>query len=217
MTERQVFVANINPGEVHSCFAQCMFDLLAHDRQHWQRVHSVNLLTFGPMVGLSRSLVVEGFLKSDAEWLLFIDSDMAFPPDAIDRLFKWADPKKRPIVGGLCMDALGRPVIRKWASSYRMDVADFAPTDGECVRVDATGAAFLMIHRSALVKMQEKAEKEGWIWFGELLLGDRNVVSEDVGFCIRAERVGLPIYVVRNMGIGHDKSRLIFENEPLGR
>lgn len=216
MESGKVYIANINPGQVDAHFARCMFDLLAHDRQHWQRVHSVNLLTYGPFLAVSRNAMVEDFLKTDAEWMLFVDSDMAFPPDAIDRLFKWANAEKRPIVGGLCMDSYGKPVIRKWLGSGLMGPAEFKPTDGECVRVDGLGAAFLLIHRSAFLKMQEIAPPEGWVWFGEMCIGGRVMLGEDTGFCARADRAKLPIYVVRGVGIGHNKSRLIFENEPMG-
>ncbi len=214
MFEGKVFICNINPGEVKSLFVESLMALIFHDRQHWQRVHSFQMMTFGPSLGVGRNVLVDGFLKTDADWMLMIDSDMSFPPDALDRLALHADKDKRPIVGGLCVSKDNKPVIKKWVTAYAMANAEFLPTDGQVVRVDATGAAFLLVHRSALEKMREKAQPLQPYWFGDMCMGgkDRQVLGEDTGFCARAGLAGIPIYVVRGVGIGHEKT-VIFTEE----
>jgi GT2 family glycosyltransferase len=213
MFEGKVFVCNINPGEVRTMFVESMLAMLEHDRQHWQRIHSFKMLTFGPSLGVGRNLLVDEFFKTDAEWMLMVDSDMTFPPDALDRLALHAHKDKRPIVGGLCMSKDNKPVIKKWITAYTMGSAEFAPTDGQVVRVDGTGAAFLLVHRSALETMKAKAQPLQPYWFGEMCMGgkDRQVLGEDTGFCARAGLAGLPIYVVRGVGIGHEKHVIFSE------
>ena len=45
-----------------------------------------------------RNQVVKAFLgQTPAEWLLFIDADMGFEPDLIERLLDAADPVKKPV------------------------------------------------------------------------------------------------------------------------
>src|SRR5262249_50698313 len=56
----------------------------------------------GPNISTSRNLIVAEFLKGQAPWLLMVDTDMVFEPDAAAGLLKVADPAGAPVVGGLC-------------------------------------------------------------------------------------------------------------------
>src|SRR5206468_643087 len=77
-----------------------------HDAKNYQRVvngggHLAN--SSGANITNARNEVVDAFLdQHDADWLWFIDTDMTFDPDILDRLVKAAHPEKRPIVGALC-------------------------------------------------------------------------------------------------------------------
>jgi len=55
-------------------------------------------------ISAGRNDIVRGFLdhRAKPDWLWMIDSDMTFAPAILDRLLATADPKHRPIVGGLC-------------------------------------------------------------------------------------------------------------------
>ena len=55
MFEGKVFICNINPGQVTSLFMESVIALLSHDSKHWQRVHSFQMLTWGPSLGVGRS------------------------------------------------------------------------------------------------------------------------------------------------------------------
>ena len=51
----------------------------------------------------SRNTVVAAFLDgTDDDWFWWLDDDMGFAPDTLDRLRLAADPVERPIVGALC-------------------------------------------------------------------------------------------------------------------
>lgn len=215
MFEGKVFITNINPGSVRTKFVESVLGLLEHDAKHWQRVYTFRMLTFGPALGVGRNVLVDGFLDTKADWMLMIDSDMTFPPDALDRLALHADEKERPIVGGLCMTSDGKPVIKRWLSNYEMGNVEFAPTDGQIIKVDGTGAAFLLVHRRVFEKMRDEPLADDQpFWFGEMCLGGpkRQLLGEDTGFCARAQLAGFPIYVVRGVGIGHEK-HIIFTEE----
>jgi hypothetical protein len=61
-------------------------------------------------ISTGRCRIVEQFLAHPAQpdWLWMVDADMTFPDDILDRLLSAADPKTKPIVGGLCFGV--RPV-----------------------------------------------------------------------------------------------------------
>src|ERR1044072_9963031 len=99
---------------------------------------------------------------------------MGFDPDAADALLAVADPDTRPIVGALCvgvrkeeMDGRGgfRSVPFPTIYDFRpLESGDpgFVPrydyTPNSVVQCSATGAAFLLIHRSAFTRISA----DGW-------------------------------------------------------
>ena len=75
----------------------------------------------------------------------------------------------------------------------------------------ATGAAFLLIHRSILEDIRERNFNTAFPFFR----GDgarRQPAGEDVTFCLRAGICGAPIYVNTAVKIGHHKSHLLTED-----
>jgi hypothetical protein len=83
-------------------------------------------------------------------------------------------------------------------------------------QVYGTGAAFLLIHRQVLVDIAAAVGKL-YPWFREQIVEDdrpdiawheRNDywISEDLFFCMQAQRCGYPIFVHTGVEIGHIKS-----------
>jgi hypothetical protein len=108
-------VAHLHADDLAASFAHSLMDLQMHDRERHRRLlHPTAVGTVKPgMIPVpsgggrlagGRNMAVNEFLRSfpDGEWLLFIDSDMSFEADALDRLIESADPESRPVVGGLC-------------------------------------------------------------------------------------------------------------------
>jgi hypothetical protein len=163
---------------------------------------------------------VAGFLEDhDAPWLFMCDTDMNLPWDTIDRLITAADggpgPLDRPVVGGLCFtenpggeplptlyelveDADGQPAFARHESW---------PDDG-LVRVTATGAACLLIHRDALEHVGKASGCPAAPWFRESVLGG-SLVGEDLTFCLRCGAAGIPVHVHTGVRAGHVKTHMI--------
>ncbi len=224
-----VVLAYIHPGQVSGYFTESMLvtylaDVSAADRGVRPR-RLVNILQewSSANVSAARNTVTSRFLDlrtpdgaTVGDWLLWIDSDMQWEPDAIEYMMQTADPVSRPIVGGLCFGmATDRlvPTIYQFAQH---------PTDGlVTVRVEkyptdsviqcaATGAAFLLIHRSVLERMRDAKFNAAFPFFQEVQLGDKPV-GEDIAFCLRAGQLGIPIHVDTRAKIGHHKSALLTE------
>jgi len=73
-------------------------------------------------------------------------------------------------------------------------------------RVDATGAAFLLIHRSVLTTI-------GGRWFSHH--PEQDCSSEDTAFCLRLRDHGIPLHVDTRIKIGHEKAVVLTEREYL--
>lgn len=193
-------IGYIHTDRVDSAFHDSMLALIIsrHDG------HKAGILSTesGPYLAFSRNLIADRFMNnSEADWLLFLDSDMEFGPDIFSRLVKHADQKT--IVGGLymsfnrhnrdsapMMSDMNLGLIRQWKKGELLEV-------GAC----ATGA--MLIHR----KVFEAVPKP---WFGYENDPPR---GEDFFFCVKARQHGIRVVVDTSTVLGHCKSVIIGEND----
>lgn len=221
-------IGYVHPGEVAGAFCSSLTGVLMHDVAHHERIvrrGAVIDLQSGPRVAEARSQVIDIYAEKYAQhapWLLFIDTDMVFEPDAVERLLAEADPREAPIVGGLCF--AGSYATRLFPTLYRltdtqgrMDRINDYP-EGMC-QVDATGAAFLLVHRDVLSTMQTKygrlknGKRNRYPWFVEgILAPDGMAYGEDIAFCLRARELGIPIHVNTTVKVGHMKTHVLTED-----
>jgi len=191
--------------------------LVAITRKSQAVIDDVIAFVSGPNISRGRNMVVAGFLEDhDAPWLFMCDTDMSLPRDTIDRLVAAADPQDRPVVGGLCFtenpggdgplptlyelveDDGGQPAFARHQSW---------PDDG-LVRVTATGAACLLVHRDALEHVGKVSGCPAAPWFRESVLGGA-LVGEDLTFCLRLGAAGIPVHVCTGVRAGHMKMAML--------
>jgi GT2 family glycosyltransferase len=165
----------------------------------------------GPDLKSTRNDQAARFLATDLDWLLMVDTDMVFLPGAVAVLLKAADPVERPVVGGLCFQQVGKNQITPTMNYVRrLDDGGFVfrtvdkwPED-ELVQVDATGTAFLLIHRTVFGRISV-ATGENRLWFAEIVESGRQF-SEDFCFCLRCAAAGIPVFVHTGVKVGHLKT-----------
>jgi hypothetical protein len=176
----------------------------------------------GPMIDQARNDIVEAFLAHPdrPDWLLMVDADMVWTPGDVRRLFEAADAETHPVIGGLCFADDQRagtiwPTMmvlhpgRDGESPDMGRVMDWPR--GQIVKVDSTGAAFLLVHRSVYERVREVMGPENpapW-FFISYLRGIR--LGEDVGFCLRCRALDIPVHVHTAVSIGHVKQRVLDE------
>jgi len=223
----KVALAYVHGHDVTHSFHHSLMALVAHDLTTHRRVVEGDWLATRYGTGgivKARNNTARKFLHDgDSDWLMWIDTDMGFEADSIDRLLDAADPETAPIVGGLCFtmrevgaDGSGGmlvqpvPTIYRWTSTTSEDGSERAgyspcldyPRDA-FMRCDATGSAFVLIHRSALAAIE--AEFGDWytpVWNPSV----SEFVSEDLAFCMRANALELPIHVHSGIKTTHMKS-----------
>ena len=216
---KAVVLAYIHPGQVSSYFCESMIATLFYDRMGRRPPRIVNIYQewSSANVSAARNIVTQRFLdKNDADWLLWIDSDMQWSPLDVDLLLDTADPKTMPVIGGL---AFGMSHGELFPTIYH-----FAEIDGNLttirirdyprdsvVQVAATGAAFLLIHRSVLAAMAEHGFNAAFPFFQETQ-NRTDPVGEDLTFCLRLGALGIPVHVHTAAKIGHHKSHVLTED-----
>jgi GT2 family glycosyltransferase len=171
----------------------------------------------GPNISTARNKVVREFLDCQrAPWLFMVDTDMVLEPDSIDRLIAAADPAERPVLGMLAFsqNAAGEPfstmyeLTRKGSGELAFTRYGTWPED-TCVQVSATGAACLLMHRTALETVEKHAMDVAAPWFRETSVGPLALMGEDLTFCLRCAAAGIPVHVHTGVKAGHMKTAMI--------
>lgn len=228
-----VCVGFLHPGEWADCFGQSLVTMYLHDAYHSHRLvpggrqFRENAQSGGIVAGRNR--VAQKFLDdTDCEWLFMVDSDMGFGPSTVDDLIAAADPVERPVVGGLCFalraDGPGEHYGRKYIvvpTLYEFgednegigfrSILDY-PRD-QMVRVAGTGAACVIMHRSALVKLREKL---GDHWYDPVTYKGITF-SEDLSFCIQLAAAGSPLWVNTAVRTEHYKGGVYLDEREYDR
>lgn len=211
--DQTVCVAYPYATGMSSRFHHSLLFLLMADAHSRQRVTKFGFNSSGANITNARNEIVEGFLKDDADYLWFVDTDMVFDPDVLERLVAVAHPVDRPIVGALCFSLQkgmnARPTIYTVRDDGKIGVRWDYPPD-KVLEVDATGTGCLLIHRSVFEKMRG-VHGDAYPYFQEASLGSLPV-GEDITFCIRARALGFPIYVDTSVKVGHEKTFVVDES-----
>jgi hypothetical protein len=221
-----VVVGYCRPRLVEGAFSESLLATVMRDgvdsggRQHPRTIINVLPIKSSANVSAARNAIVEGFLASPGEWLWMLDTDMVFEPHTLGLLMAAADPVKAPIVGGLCfgLEADGSlyPTLYAILPDDASPVARYhAYPANELMRVDATGAACILMHRSVLEAIRERAGTDWspvYPWYQEREHVSEKAqirVSEDITFCLRAGACGFPVYVHTGIEIGHMKEQML--------
>ena len=215
-----VVLAFIHPGQTSSYFTESMLTTVlsvAAGATTWQLANVLQEWS-SANVSAARNTVTDRFLDGGVgDWLLWVDADMQWEPSALDLLMESAHPTDRPIVGGLCFGMSSGelvPTIYQWARTDDGELVTYRVANYErdaLIRCAATGAAFILIHRSVLEAMRAAHFNPAFTFFQEVQMGSRPV-GEDITFCIRAGQLGFPVHVDTRAKIGHHKSQLLTED-----
>ncbi len=219
-----VQVAYLHRHELSNSFHESLLRLVTYDQVHAQRVvasrRPIALACPSGALPDTRNTAVGQWLdETPHEWLFWIDTDMGFGPDTVDRLVTAADPTLRPVVGALCFavrelggDGMGG---RRLMLSPTLYVSGPDPDTGQrafvtrwrypadaLVPVAGTGAACLLVHRSAAEAVRARF---GDRWFDRVRYNDGRLIGEDLSFCARLAQVDVPIHVHTGVTTTHHK------------
>lgn len=222
LANQKVVLAYPHGHEMSARFVKSQYLMTVYDAKNNRRLIDGGYLanSSGANITNARNEIVSSFLNLDYDWLCFIDTDMVFEPDTVDRLVKAAHPEKRPIVGGLCFSLkdgthcvptiyMLRPQDGKIGRVFNY------PRDQIFDRIDGqpimTGTGCVLIHRSVFEKMRDSEKfPKAYPWFQETNIGGLPV-GEDLTFMVRAMSLGIPVNVDTSIRVGHEKPFVLTE------
>jgi hypothetical protein len=212
--EQRVVVAQPHGHDVSARFWKCWTALLVYDMTHYGRIVNGGghlPASSGANITNARNEICRMFLDThDADWLLFIDTDMTFEPDIVDRLVQAAHPTLRPVLGALCFSLQDGfracPTIYVVRPDHRVGrVFDYPKNE---LLAALTGTGCLLIHRDVLVALRSRPKP--YEWFQETSHGDVPI-GEDITFCLRCHGMKIPVHVDTSIKCGHEKPFIVDE------
>jgi hypothetical protein len=158
------------------------------------------LSSSGVPVDTARNSIVDDFLKTNAEWLFFLDTDLHVPPDVIGRLMQ----RRLPIISGLYHTRIPPlvPCVWKVTEQGRQQIPFKV---GELIEVEACGAGCLLIHRSVF----DRIDKPYFDWTLGRIPEKIRGMSEDFIFFEKCRRAGYKILVDTGIIAVHEMAKYI--------
>ena len=211
----RVVIGYLRPALVHGAFSESLLSVVMEGKTP---VDAVLALEWGPNLSTGRNRLCADFLARPGapQWLFMCDTDMVLPPDAVDRLVAAADPADVPVLGGLCWSLEAGVKVPTMYELVQKDGGQLAFTrrsrwpDDAVVQVSATGAACLLIHRSALERVRLHANDPAAPWFRETAVGaPLSLMGEDLTFCLRCAAAGIAVHVHTGVRAGHMKTTML--------
>lgn len=152
---------------------------------------SFNMVTYrGCYLDESRNIIVKFFLdETNAEYLLFLDSDVIPTPDALKALIE-AD---KDMIGGLYFskESPYLPVIYREENGNYVNMVGYEKN--AIIEVDAIGCGFLLIKRSVFEKLKNRVDflkQKNYHAFFSFKDG----IGEDLFFSKIAKKAGFKIF-----------------------
>lgn len=166
---------------------------------------SVDIIPHDAFIGKARSLIVQRFLKTDFQDLLFVDADVGFSAADVVKVCK----NPADICMGLYRLKTADMKVRFPALMF--DPVERHPKDESLIKLQYGPAGFMRIRRHVLEAMIETwpddwftDDEHGKIYdlfpfgrFGNYFMG------EDIAFCERAKEAGFEIYAAQGLTLHH--------------
>lgn len=164
------------------------------------------LIIQGHVLTLQRNECIQ---RMEGDWIIFVDDDMTWQPDAFKRLIATHKKHQLDMVSALCFQrgAPYQPTLymrEKPTEGQYIFLEDW--NDGDVVEVDATGMAFTLITKRLLAAIagefpsqKERIRRRPPAYFR----WDEKGFGEDLTFCQDAKMADAHIFVDTSIKTGH--------------
>jgi hypothetical protein len=211
MTDKpKIFLGVPQPEDTHHWFQESVWNLTCASMNDYmiQRYHAV-----GSVIAVNRNRLVRAARDAQADYLLQIDADSVFPPDALKRLIE----HNVPIIGATTTSRDGR-TNRPMCQPINRDKVY---GDSAVIPVQLIGMNFMLIKMDVFDKLEAPwyAEPPRMLVFADLSPQDAislpELVAEDEYFCIKARNAGYEVLcdMLLSMEMGHIGSKVFYINK----
>lgn len=186
-------------GEVTNDYCLSFAETVCDFRSRGWRVDS-EIRTSSTLLATERNILFEKFYQLQSEWMLCVDADMGWSPDALRYLID------------LDLDA----VALSYASKHTGGPVHEPQQYGDLIKIDYVGLGFLVLNRRAILRMREfyhpqlrysqtnlgRFYKEGYAFCDTEVWQGRHW-GEDWVFCRRLRAAGLDLWLDQTQRVRH--------------
>jgi hypothetical protein len=192
------YVAVCTPARdmVHTNYTYCMVNMVAYHTLNTTDAVSLKILQ-GTLIQNQRADLCLDAMREGCSHILFIDSDMTFPQDMIQRLLA----RDVDIVAANC--ARRRmptgPTAQNYDENGKRKAVYTMPESSGLEEIGSVGTGIMLIKRNVFEGMTEPWFDMPW------QTGTRGYMGEDVFFCKKAQELGFKVYIDHDVSkeIGH--------------
>lgn len=196
-----VFIGIPSGSEWKAEFGMSLAGLIAHSSRPLRGGGGIGGLRLwnsrGSILPRSRTTLVMKALESRASHILFLDSDMAFPPDTLHRLLAW----DKAVIGCNCPTKMmpSTPTARLEGEGRAGKPLYSLPDDGGIKQVWRVGTGVMLMRTKVFQQMRQPWFDMPWD------AGLQDYRGEDWSMCDKLDALGIPIYVDLGLSkeIGH--------------
>lgn len=165
----------------------------------------------------ARNTFVQTAIDNNCDYLFFMDTDMTFPPGTLALMIRHMATIKEdipPILGGVYCNRGSdfRWHVYEWVEAKEAWKSMVFPLNDGLKKVDAIGTGCMLIDMNVFKILE-------WPWFEyeyRMFNGERDRLSEDMVFCKKCQKAGIPIYADTEIKCGHFLSAQVFPTEDGG-
>lgn len=166
------------------------------------------IFKIGSLIYTSRDDIAKFAIESEADYVMWFDSDMIFPPDTISRLMVHLQREDVDIVTGLYFRRVQpfSPVLfdkLELRPEGGVEWTDFKEIKPELFEVGGCGFGCVLMPTEIFIAVQNKFNQMFTPMFG---------VGEDLSFCIRARELGYRIWCEPSIPLGHVGYNVVTRN-----
>lgn len=184
----RIWIGGPTLAAVPASFALDLAQLYAYTQP---RVAAVLGFIQSAYIHVGREAVLKAAIGYDATHILWIDTDMMFPPETAMRLLA----HEKDIVAANCVMKHPTPIFTAVRDSQRIETG---PDSTGLETVDTVGCAVMLMRMAVVASLPRPIFTHG-------LNDDGSDVGEDLMFCRAARRAGFDIFVDHDLSkeIGH--------------
>lgn len=152
----------------------------------------------GSLVYVARNALAETAVKSESDWVLWLDSDMVFNPDLMERLFQTAQKENADFVTGVYYRRVEPYTPTLFETLELGDAPTWSNVDDvpdHPFKVAGCGFGAVLMNTQVIFDVCGK--------FGANPFTPMQEMGEDLAFCWRARQCGYDIVADPTISLGH--------------
>lgn len=202
---KKILVAVPCMNQVPAEFADSLARLTAYGLPGYQ---IGQIFKIGSLIYTSRDDIAREAIESEADFVMWFDSDMMFPPDTIQRLMVHLEREDVDMVTGLYFRRVQpfTPVLfdkLEQKPEGGVEWSNFTEIGGELFEVGGCGFGCVLMSTDIFLAVQNKYNQMFTPMFG---------AGEDLSFCIRARQLGYRIWCDPTIPLGHIGYNIVTRN-----